>query len=96
MRTFPGMGSTRNLRENLKVVIDSNYDIAVALITKRCAKPSMIQHVDINRLISLAPVYMENDVNRLRISDTKSRPTSADLKHMVLTSQITQRLWFLF
>ena len=45
---------------------DSNYTIAVELLKKRYAKPSMIQHAHINQLINLQPIFNEDNVTRLR------------------------------
>ena len=42
---------------------DANYVIAVDLLKKRFAKPSVIQHDHINQLINLAPLINKNDVS---------------------------------
>jgi len=58
-------GQARSVISGLPVT-DANYEVAINLIKKRFAKPSVIQHAHINRLISISPVYNEDDVNRLR------------------------------
>ena len=45
---------------------DADYDAAVNLLIKRYAKPGAIKRAHINELINLAPVFSENNVERLR------------------------------
>ena len=45
---------------------EADYDAAVELLTKRYAKPGAIKRAHINQLLSLAPVFKETSVERLR------------------------------
>ena len=47
-------------------ITESNYNTAVALLKKRYAKPSVIQHAHINQLINLTPVFSEDNISRLK------------------------------
>ena len=47
-------------------ITDSNYQTAIALLKKRFAKPSMLEHAHINQMVNMQPVFNEDDVIRLR------------------------------
>ena len=47
-------------------IADANYKTAVDLLKKRYARPRMLEHAHITRLVNIQPVFNEDDVDRLR------------------------------
>eukprot|EP00794_Sanderia_malayensis_P019568 gene19567-biopygen14529 len=50
-----------------KPITEANYELAVALLKKRYAKPSIIQRGHINQMIKVQPVFSERNVTKLRL-----------------------------
>eukprot|EP00794_Sanderia_malayensis_P001248 gene1248-biopygen477 len=48
-------------------ITEANYELAVTLLEKRYAKPSIIQREHINQMINIQPVFSERNVTKLRL-----------------------------
>eukprot|EP00794_Sanderia_malayensis_P011699 gene11699-biopygen9375 len=48
-------------------ITEANYELAVTLLKKRYAKPSIIRRGHINQMINIQPVFSERNVTKLRL-----------------------------
>ena len=76
-------------------ITDSNYQTAIELLKKRLAKPSRLEHSNINQMVNIQPVSMKMTSSGLGNSGIKSRRIFVDGRLCLSIKEPTPILWCL-